>query len=155
MIQPKKHLSLAFVFLWGALALAAEAPSAGDSLKTWFQNLKQGLSDSAVGGHFQKGRGIAAVAAVRGDRQTLLDPNKPHWKLKSAAERKADKAERQEFSSAVDAIVAGKIAEGSAALDAFIKAHPKSPYLKEAQKAREKASELEKAAPAAEPQVKP
>ncbi|MBI5883689.1 MAG: hypothetical protein HZB91_11370 [Elusimicrobia bacterium] len=134
------------------------APKAGKSwLKTWFQHLKQGLSESAVQGDYQKVR-VTAVAAVRGTPQDAADQNKPSWKAGAKARKSAQaKAERQEFGKAVDLILEGKSQEGIAALDAFEKDHPKSVLLADVREAREKARQMEAAeeAPGAAEPVKP
>jgi hypothetical protein len=120
------------------------------ALKTWFKNLKDGLSDSAVRSHFQKQRSVGSVAAVRGEGQASADPDRPEWKTSTKSEKAEFKKERQELAAAVDQIMGGKLVEGRASLDAFEKAHPKSRLLKDVAQARENASTMESlsAAPA-------
>ncbi|MFA6317120.1 MAG: hypothetical protein WC943_06850 [Elusimicrobiota bacterium] len=131
----------------GGAAFGAPEPAkpkpAKTWLRTWFEHLKQGLSESAVQGNYQKAR-VTAVAAVRGSEQELSDKNVPSWKA-GARTRKAlrNKAERQEFAKAVDLILEGKSEEGVAALEAFEDAHPKSPLLVDVREAREKARQMD------------
>ncbi len=136
----------AFIF---CAPLRAEEPKAVSALRSWFKHLKEGLSESSVSEHYQRRTSLAAVAAVRGSEQDAVDPKAPVF-LSSERMRRSKqlRAERAELSSAVDLILAGKLQEGEAGLDAFAKAHPKSPLLADARQAREKAQELE--APAAE-----
>src|SRR4051812_29123647 len=68
-------------------------PSALSSWKTWFQHVKEGLADSAVRGHYQSGRRVTAVAAVRGQEQDSVDPNKPQWETQTKEQRQAAKKE--------------------------------------------------------------
>lgn len=137
---------------------ASTSPKARKTwLRTWFEHLKQGLSESAVQGDYQRVR-VTAVAAVRGNQQQAADQNKPSWKAGAKGKKSAAlKAERREFSRAVDLILEGKVQEGVAALDAFEKAHPKSTLVSDVREAREKAREMQaapepvEAAPAAAP----
>lgn len=128
-----------------AFAAKAEASKSRLSvLKTWFKHLKQGLTESSVSGEFQRQR-VTAVAAVRGSAQAHADPDKVAWKTGSSKKLATLRAEKVELASAVGLLEEGKVSEGVAALDAFEKAHPKSPLLKEVAETREKAKELEAA----------
>ncbi|MDD5627592.1 MAG: hypothetical protein PHU21_00895 [Elusimicrobia bacterium] len=126
--------------------LAASAHAAGsrwDSLKTYFKNLKQGLAESSVEGHYQK-RGVAIVAAVRGDdqRSPRSDLDRPAMKDPAKEKKvKVRKSEAREFEKAADLAVSGKYEESLAALEAFEKAHPKSPFLGEVKEAKAKVKE--------------
>ncbi len=114
-------------------------------LRTWFEHLKKGLSESSVQHRYQRTK-VTAVAAVRGDSQTQSDPNQPEWKGSRKARKDAVlRKERAEFAKAVDLIMEGKTEEGVLALDSFEKAHPKSSMLGEVREAREKAKELSQA----------
>jgi hypothetical protein len=146
-------LALSFIL---PSAYAENKPSKRFSaLKTWFQNLKEGLMESSVNEMQQKRGRVAAVAAVRGSKQGVADPDKPEWKSGRRAKRaEAVKQEREELSSAVDLVINGKLEEGITALDAFEQAHPKSPLLIDAKQAREKAKQLA-AEPQAEEEAKP
>ena len=141
----KKTLSLVAlaVFIGAVSAKAVDAPSRIEAVKTWFKHLREGLSDSAVRGNFQRGHTTTAVAAVRGEGQTSVDPDKPEWKTSTKSEKAALKKERAELSAAVDLVISGQLAEGKAALDAFEKAHPKSKLLPDVVKARENIAALE------------
>lgn len=139
--------------LCGAAFGAPEAPKpkpARTWLRSWFEHLKQGLSESSVQGDYQRSR-VTAVAAVRGDQQKNADPAKPSWKA-SAKFKKGVlvKAERAEFGKAVDLILEGKSEDGITALDAFEKSHPKSALLPDVREARENARQMASAAPDAE-----
>lgn len=141
---------------WGVAVHAAEgakseAPRPKPSmLRTWFKHLKEGLSESSVAGSFQKSR-VTAVAAVRGAPQGAVEPDKPQWKGGAKAKKAEQlKKEKAELASAVDLILEGKVKEGEAGLEAFEKAHPKSPLLADVAEAREKLKELEAGAAPAE-----
>lgn len=134
-----------------AAAPAAAAPAAttaqkaeaavftlSSSVLTWFQHVKEGLAESSVATRRQHGR-ITAVAAVRGEGQEDVDPSQPVWKSAVAGKKsKAFRAQRKELSAAVDAILAGNYDEGRQKLDAFEKAHAKSPMLADAREIRGK-----------------
>ena len=147
-------------YLAMALLLAVGAQAEGgrwDSLKTYFKHLKQGLMESSVDGMYQK-RGRVAVAAVRGKKQgdEKSDLSKPAMKDPVKDKKiKVRKAEAREFEKAVDFAVEGKFDESIAALEAFEKAHPKSPMLEDVKDAKAKAKEAmaapkPEAAPAAQ-----
>ena len=120
------------------------APTAKESVMTFFRHLKDSLSQSAVQGERKHARG-ASVAAVRGADQSspLADPNEPV--LRGDARSKKDKvamAEDAEFAKAVDLVIAGKTDDGIAALEAFKSKHPKSRSLDKVQQAIDQAKAL-------------
>ncbi|MBI5622812.1 MAG: hypothetical protein HY924_03435 [Elusimicrobia bacterium] len=140
-------LAAAVALMLGGAAFGASAPAAAKPgkgwLRTWFQHLKQGLTESAVQADYQRVR-VTAVAAVRGTPQDSADQNKPSWKAGAKARKTAQaKTERQEFGKAVDLILEGKTGQGIAALEAFEKAHPKSALLADVAEAKERARQLE------------
>ena len=156
MTMKKIFLTSAAVLGIFASARAAE-PVATSKTKawyqTWFEHLKQGLAESSVQSHYQKSR-VTAVAAVRGAKQESIDADKPGW-IGGAQSKKAAqlKKERAEFGKSVDAILKGDLKEGLSGLDAFEKAHPKSPLLDDVKQARENAKLLQDQAEAAAPAV--
>ena len=133
------------------------APTAKESIMTFFKNLKSTLSQSAVQGERKKARGAGSVAAVRGAGQysELADPNEPILKGDVRAKRaKKALAEDAEFEKAVSLVLAGKTDEGIKALEAFKVKYPKSRSLASVDEAIAKAKALaaEKAeSPKAEP----
>lgn len=95
----------------------------------FFKNLKNTLSQSAVGGERKKGRGAQGVAAVRGAGQAkrnIADPNEPGLRGDSKSARaKREMAYDLELEKAIDLLGAGKAEEGLKGLEAFKAAHPK------------------------------
>lgn len=123
---------------------AKPAPTAKESVMTFFRHLKESLSQSAVQGQRKHNR-VGSVAAVRGADQAspLADPNEPV--LKGDARSKKDKvamAEDAEFAKAVDLVLAGKTDDGVKALEAFKTKHPKSHSLEKVQQAIDEAKGL-------------
>lgn len=113
------------------------APTARESVMTFFRHLKESLSESAIQGQRKHNR-VGSVAAVRGADQSspLADPNEPV--LKGDARSRKDKlarAEDAEFAKAVDMILAGKNDDGVKALEEFKTKHPKSHSLDKVQEA--------------------
>ncbi|MBI3564112.1 MAG: hypothetical protein HY079_02825 [Elusimicrobia bacterium] len=148
-----KIIAAAFAaFLLAAPARADEAkpaPTAKQSVMTFFKHLKESLSSSAVSGERKRGR-VGAVAAVRGadQKSALADPNEPVLKGDLRARKdKAAAAEDAEFAAAVDLVLKGQTAEGVAALEAFKTKHPKSRNLDKVSEAIEQAKSLSPAAP--------
>ena len=146
--------ALAVLLLTGA-ARAEEkpAPTAKESIMTFFKHLKSSLAQSSVQGERKRARGAGSVAAVRGAGQysELADPNETSLKGDVRAKRnKAAMAEDAEFEKAVSLILAGKNDEGVKALEAFKVSHPKSRHLPAVDEAISKAKALdaEKAEPA-------
>lgn len=137
------------------------APTAKESIMTFFKNLKSTLSQSAVQGERKKARGAGSVAAVRGAGQysELADPNEPIIKGDVRAKRaKKTLAEDAEFEKAVSLVLAGKTDEGIKALEDFKARHPKSRNLASVDEAIAKAKALaaEKAEKTAEsPKTEP
>jgi len=116
---------------------AKSAPTATESVMTFFRHLKDSLAQSAVQGQRKRAR-VGSVAAVRGGDQSspLADPNEPV--LKGDARSRKDKAaaaEDAEFTKAVDLVLAGKTDDGVRALEAFKSNHPKSRSLDKVQQA--------------------
>ena len=112
-----------------SLASVARAEVAAPAKSSWsdfFKNLKNTLSQSAVGGERKKGRGAQSVAAVRGKGQAYADPNEPGIKgdIKSVKAKK-EMSYDVELESAVDMIGKGKLEEGLKGLETFKAAHPK------------------------------
>jgi hypothetical protein len=131
--------ALAALLLAGAASAqdAKPAPTARESVMTFFRHLKESLSQSAVQGERKHNR-VGSVAAVRGADQSspLADPNEPVLKGDARSKRdKAAMAEDAEFAKAVDQIIAGKIDDGVKALEAFKTNHPKSRDLEKVQQA--------------------
>src|SRR5580704_15451754 len=100
-------LSAALAALLLASSARAEdkpAPTARESVMTFFRHLKESLAQSAVQGERKKSR-IGSVAAVRGADQSssLSDPNEPVLKGDARSKKnKAAMAEDAEFAKAVD-----------------------------------------------------
>jgi hypothetical protein len=137
--------ALAALLLAGpALADDKPAPTARESVMTFFKHLKETLAQSSVSGQRKHNR-VGSVAAVRGADQAspLADPNEPV--LKGDARSKKDKiamAEDAEFAKAVDLILAGKNDDGVKALEEFKTKHPKSHNLDKVQQAIDQAKSL-------------
>lgn len=113
------------------------APTAKESVMTFFRHLKESLSESAVAGQ-RKHNKVGSVAAVRGADQSspLADPNEPALKGDARSRKdKLAKAEDAEFSKAVDLVLAGKSEEGVKALEEFKAKHPKSRSIDKVQEA--------------------
>jgi hypothetical protein len=132
---------------------AKPAPTAKESVMTFFQHLKESLSQSAVASQRKRNR-VGSVAAVRGADQSspLADPNEPV--LKGDARSKKDKAqaaEDAEFAKAVDLVISGKTQDGVRALEAFKAQHPKSRNLDKVEQAIDQAKGLIAAKPAEVP----
>lgn len=118
---------------------AAPAKLWWSDVSKWLGDLKAALADSAVRRHQRQFRGAVAVAAVRGDRQSLEDPDKPYWKGTAASKQeRAERQERGELAKAVELAIAGKAEDALKALDAFETAHPDSVVLADCRQAREK-----------------
>ena len=122
----------------------APAPTARESVMTFFRHLKETLAQSAVQGERKKSR-VGSVAAVRGADQSspLADPNEPV--LIGDARSKQDKiamAEDAEFAKAVDLLLAGDNGGGVKALEDFKTKHPKSHDLEKVQQAIDQAKSL-------------
>jgi hypothetical protein len=132
---------------------AVPAPTAKESVMTFFRHLKESLAQSAVRGERKHNR-VGSVAAVRGADQSsspLGDPNEPV--LKGDARSKKDKiamSEDAEFSKAVDLVLAGKTDDGVKALESFKAKHPKSHSLAKVQEAIDEAKGIS-AAPSQTP----
>src|SRR3569832_522035 len=115
--------ALAALLLAGSVRAedAKPAPTAKESVMTFFKHLMVSLSQSAVQSERKHNR-VGSVAAVRGADQSSprADPNEPV--LKGDARSKKDKAqaaEDAEFAKAVDLVLTGKTQDGVRALEAF------------------------------------
>ena len=144
--------ALAALMLAGpALADDKPAPTARESVMTFFRHLKESLAQSAVQSQRKKNR-AGSVAAVRGADQSaspLGDPNETS--LKGDARSKKEKmarAEDADFAKGVDLVLAGKNDEGIKALQEFKAKHPKSHNLDKVQQAIDQAKALTASKPA-------
>jgi hypothetical protein len=138
--------ALALLLLAGIIRAqeAKPAPTAKESVMTFFKHLKESLAQSAVQGERKHNR-AGSVAAVRGADQSssLADPNEPVLKGDSRSKKnKVAMAEDAEFAKAVDLVIAGKIDDGVKALEAFKIQHPKSRNLAKLQQAIDQAKGL-------------
>ncbi|MFA6435038.1 MAG: hypothetical protein WCW52_10115 [Elusimicrobiales bacterium] len=131
----------------------------GRDWKSYYDNLLKGLKTS-VQKKFESKNRISAVAAVRGAKQGS-DADALYWKggVSEKARKKAAE-EKKAMTDAVQLVVDGKLAEGGAALEKFIKDNPDSIYAADAKEAlsnlpkdAEKPAEP-KAAPAKPPEEK-
>jgi len=148
----------ALLLAGAARAEEKPAPTAQESIMTFFKNLKNTLSQSAVQGERKKARGAGSVAAVRGAGQysELADPNETSLKGDVRAKRtKQSVAEDGEFEKGVSLVLAGKTDEGLAALEAFKVKYPKSRNLASVDEAIAKAKALAAEKAAAEKSEKP
>lgn len=119
------------------LSLPARA-GLGADFRTWFEHFKEGLTESSLTAERQRS-GVTTVAAVRGNKQTSAELDKPVWKSPSADRRaRALKKQKSELSAAVELVLQGKLDDGDAKLADFEKAYPDSPYLADAHQARAK-----------------
>ncbi|MEK7233095.1 MAG: hypothetical protein AAB268_04725 [Elusimicrobiota bacterium] len=95
----------------------------------FFKNLRNALSQSAVGGERKKGRGAQGVAAVRGKdqaRKNIADPNEPGLKgdSKSARVKEAIGYDTV-LDASISQITQGQLEEGLKGLEEFKVKHPK------------------------------
>jgi len=144
--------ALAALLLAGSVRAedAKPAPTAKESVMTFFRHLKESLSQSAVQGERKHNR-VGSVAAVRGADQSspLADPNETTLKGDARSKRdKAQLAEDAEFSKAVELVLAGKTQDGVRALEAFKAQHPKSRSLAKVDQAIDEAKGLITSKPA-------
>ena len=138
--------ALAALLLAGAVRAedAKPAPTAKESVMTFFRHLKDSLSQSAVQGERKHNR-VGSVAAVRGTDQSsaVADPNEPVLIGDARSKKnKAAMAEDAEFAKAVDLILSGKPDDGANALESFKTKHPKSRNLDKVQQAIDQAKGL-------------
>jgi hypothetical protein len=133
------------------------APTARESVMTFFRHLKESLAQSAVQGSRKKSR-VGSVAAVRGADQSssLADPNEPALLGDARSKKeKAAMAEDAEFAKAVDLVINGKTDEGVKELGEFKTNHPKSRNLDKVQQALDRAAALSAEQAAAAPPAAP
>ncbi len=125
-------LTLALVFTFNA-AWAAD----GGDWKSWYSNTLKGLK-AKVESRLQSKNRVAAVAAVRGEKQGG-DARALYWKggVSEAARKKLD-AERKQLTDALQLVLDGSLPQGKAAIEKFMKDNPDSVYLAEAKEALEK-----------------
>ena len=106
----------------------------GKDWKSYYDNLLKGLK-SRVQKKMESKNRISAVAAVRGAKQGS-DADALYWKggvSEKAQKKLAD--EKKAITDAVQLVVDGKLPEGKAALEKFIKDNPDSIYATEAKEA--------------------
>jgi len=134
-----------------ALLLSVSSVQAADAdWKSWYSNMLKGLRSKIEKGMESKTR-VTAVAAVRGAKQGS-DPKALYWKggISDAARKKLE-AERKQLGDAVQLVLDGDVAGGSAALNKFIKDNPDSVMLQDAKDALAKLPAADaKAAPPAQ-----
>jgi hypothetical protein len=108
-------------------ARADEKAAPKSSWSDFLKNLKNTLSQSAVGGERKAGHNSRAVAAVRGKKQSnMADPNEPAIKGDAkAAKAKREQAYDSELAPSIELLEKGKLDEGLKGLTAFKAAHPK------------------------------
>jgi hypothetical protein len=122
-------IGLAMAFAFNSV-YAAE----GKDWKSYYDNLLKGLK-SRVQKKLESKNRISAVAAVRGSKQGS-DAEALYWK--GGVSEKAQKKQTEEkkiMTDAVQLVVDGKLVEGRAALEKFIKDNPDSVYLPDAKEA--------------------
>jgi len=147
-----KNIIVGLILLFSVNAAGA---ADGKDWKGYYDNLLKGLK-SKVQKKFESKTRVSAVAAVRGAKQGS-DAEAVYWKggvsekgrVKLAEEKKA-------LTDAVQLVVDGKMPEGRAALDKFIKDYPESLYAADAREALanlpvEEAKPAEGKAPEAKP----
>lgn len=114
------------------------------TLMNWFGRLEQSLSASSVGQDYENRDDVVAVAAVRGSKQNLADPNQPAWKKSNVSKKEKSLRERKELALAVQKIIAGHLNQAQKDLASFEKSHPKSLLLGDVHQAQTKIAELQK-----------
>jgi hypothetical protein len=122
-------MSLALVFAFNSV-YAAE----GKDWKGYYENLLKGLR-SKVQKKFESRTRVSAVAAVRGAKQGS-DAGALYWK--GGVSQKAQKKmaeDKKSLTEAVQLVVDGRVPEGRAALEKFIKDNPESFYVPDAKEA--------------------
>lgn len=136
MESKKKIFAAALMLSVVTIGTSFADESIASSAKRWFANWKNGLSQSAVGGKYQK-RSATSVAAVRGSKQTSDDPNKPYWKGSVGSKQaRRLREEKAELAAAVDAILEGKLEDGRKKLDSFESRYPQSTLMGDVREAR-------------------
>ena len=136
------------ILLTLALLFTVNSVHAADGdWKSWYSNTLKGLK-AKVESKLQSKNRVAAVAAVRGEKQGG-DAKALYWKggVSEAARKKLD-AERKQLTDAMQLVLDGSLPQGKAAIEKFMKDNPDSVYLAEAKEALEKLPS-EEAKPAA------
>jgi len=106
----------------------------GRDWQSYYDNLLKGLK-SKVQSKLESRNRVSAVAAVRGAKQGS-DAEALYWKGGVSEEaRKKLAEEKKTLTDAVQLVVDGRLSEGKAALEKFIKDSPESFYLQDAKDA--------------------
>ncbi len=140
------------------LALAVAPASAAETKSEWrsfFQTLVKSLDRASSLKLRKQNVRITAVAAVRGAGQVSEDPLKPYWKggwSSKAAEEYKQQAD--EFRSAAQLLLDGKVDDGIAELKGFKKKHAKSVLLTDVDEALKQAESAKTETPPAPAQDK-
>jgi len=122
------------IFMGLILLFAFNSAYAAGDWKGYYENLLKGLK-SKVQKKFESRTRVSAVAAVRGAKQGG-DADALYWK--GGVSEKAQKKlleEKKALGDAVQLIVDGKLADGKAGLESFIKDNPESFYAADAKEA--------------------
>lgn len=126
-----KKILMGFIMVFAVNSVFA---AEGKDWKSYYNNLLKGLK-SKVQRKFESRNRVSAVAAVRGARQGS-DADALYWKGGvSEKARKKLAEENKAITGAVQLVVDGKIAEGRAAMEKFIKDNPDSVYAVDAKEA--------------------
>ena len=139
------------ILLTLALLFTVNSVHAADGdWKSWYSNTLKGLK-AKVESKLQSKNRVAAVAAVRGEKQGG-DAKALYWKggVSEAARKKLD-AERKQLTDAMQLVLDGSLPQGKAAIEKFMKDNPDSVYLAEAKEALEKLPSEEAKPAAAQP----
>jgi TolA-binding protein len=126
-----KKILMGLILLFASNSVYA---AGGGDWKGYYENLLKGLK-SKVQKKFESRTRVSAVAAVRGARQGG-DAEALYWK--GGVSEKAQKKlleEKKALGDAVQLIVDGKLVDGKAALESFIKDNPDSLYAADAKEA--------------------
>ncbi|MEI7481297.1 MAG: hypothetical protein WCK75_02995 [Elusimicrobiota bacterium] len=126
-----KKILMGLIMLFAVNSVSA---GEGKDWKSYYDNLLKGLK-SKVQKKFESKNRVSAVAAVRGAKQGA-DADALYWKggvSEKAQKKLAD--EKKAMTAAVQLVVDGKLAEGRAAMEKFIKDNPDSFYAADAKEA--------------------
>jgi hypothetical protein len=125
----KLLISMTLLFAFNTVHAAGDKDSTG-----YYDNLLKGLK-SKVEKKFESKTRVKAVAAVRGAKQGS-DAEALYWKGGVSEEaRKKLAEEKKALTDAVQIVVDGRLPEGKAALEKFIKDYPESFYVPDARDA--------------------
>ena len=132
-----KFFSLLIILFLVAPAADAKRKSWG-----WFDNLLKALTSDTARRYASSGRRVTAVAAVRGAPLGQQDPAELYWKGSlSEQAAKSLTQQRSVFAAAVQLVLDGKPAKGTAALKRFKKKYPRSPLLEDVEETLAKIQE--------------